>query len=230
METEEQSVSSTPPVDNETISDGESDSDRGKIDSSKYCEEIPNSKGTTGFSSYKCTVPGCSQPFGSQKTGWKIKQANTSFRKHLRTKHPEIFGSTKKRYGSTIDRFFIKKEKPSFNDEGFEDLITRMIVCRDLPFRFVETPEFIALVDYLRPGTYIIKRTKLRESIKIKYQVEQTRLINRLQNCNSRVSITCDLWTSKNQLPFFGVTVHYIDDNWVLRKDLLDFKHIPGFF
>lgn len=39
-----------------------------------------------------------------------------------------------------------------------------------------------------------------------------------------KYSITFDVWTSKNQLSFFGFTIHYIDDNWVMKEGLLAFK------
>ena len=47
-------------------------------------------------------------------------------------------------------------------------------------------------------------------------------------NLSSRVSLTLDLWTSPNRFSFLGITVHWIDDNWQLHTNLLDFKHLKG--
>jgi hypothetical protein len=44
----------------------------------------------------------------------------------------------------------------------------------------------------------------------------------------SKLSVTCDVWTSKNQLSFFGFTIHYIDDDWQMQQELLAFKYLRG--
>src|SRR3954465_3212081 len=36
------------------------------------------------------------------------------------------------------------------------------------------------------------------------------------------VSLTTDMWTSGNNHAFLGITIHWIDDNWQMRKFLLD--------
>ena len=45
---------------------------------------------------------------------------------------------------------------------------------------------------------------------------------------NSKFSVTCDVWTSKNQLSFFGFTIHYIDNDWEMQQELLAFKYLEG--
>jgi len=42
------------------------------------------------------------------------------------------------------------------------------------------------------------------------------------------LSFTIDAWTSKNTLPFLGITVHWIDEEWVLCSSTLDFSLLPG--
>jgi len=37
-----------------------------------------------------------------------------------------------------------------------------------------------------------------------------------------------DCWTSKNQIPFLGITIHYVDINWELKHFLLDFSILLG--
>jgi hypothetical protein len=50
----------------------------------------------------------------------------------------------------------------------------------------------------------------------------------RLNRSKSKYSITCDVWTSKNQLSFFGFTIHYINDDWQMKEELLAFKFLEG--
>jgi hypothetical protein len=42
------------------------------------------------------------------------------------------------------------------------------------------------------------------------------------------LSFTIDAWTSKNTLPFLGITVHWIDLQWELRNFTLDFLLLSG--
>ena len=39
---------------------------------------------------------------------------------------------------------------------------------------------------------------------------------------------TSDAWTSKNILPFLGITVHWIDENWQLCSTVLEFSTLSG--
>ncbi|KAL5723530.1 hypothetical protein ACHQM5_006919 [Ranunculus cassubicifolius] len=48
-----------------------------------------------------------------------------------------------------------------------------------------------------------------------------------LEQVRSRASITLDFWTSYEQVYYMSVTGHWIDENWVLHKVLLDVCHIP---
>lgn len=42
------------------------------------------------------------------------------------------------------------------------------------------------------------------------------------------LSFTIDAWTSQNQLPFLGISVHWIDKKWELKCTTLDFCVLSG--
>lgn len=42
------------------------------------------------------------------------------------------------------------------------------------------------------------------------------------------LSFTVDAWTSKNQLPFLGISVHWINKKWELQSLTLDFCLLSG--
>jgi len=48
---------------------------------------------------------------------------------------------------------------------------------------------------------------------------------NAMQNAPGKVSFAFDAWSSKTMLPFLGITAHYIDNNWTIRRQLLSFEH-----
>jgi len=45
---------------------------------------------------------------------------------------------------------------------------------------------------------------------------------------SGKLSLTVDAWTSKNQIPFLGISVHWISDTWELKCTTLDFCILSG--
>jgi len=43
-----------------------------------------------------------------------------------------------------------------------------------------------------------------------------------------KVSLTADMWTSRNFEAFLGVTIHYVDSNWKMQHFLLDIIPFNG--
>lgn len=49
-----------------------------------------------------------------------------------------------------------------------------------------------------------------------------------LQNFSGRVCLTSDLWTSVATDGYITLTAHFITDDWVLHKKLLNFSYFPS--
>lgn len=93
-----------------------------------------------------------------------------------------------------------------------------------MAFSIVDTKDFEDFVDYLRPDTAVNSRTTIMRRLEELYIQMKDKLKQELNSFNSKFSITCDVWTSKNQLSFFGFTAHFIDDEWNVQERLLAFK------
>jgi hypothetical protein len=70
------------------------------------------------------------------------------------------------------------------------------------------------------------RRTIMRRLEELFY-LKQEQLKNTLEEC-SKLSITCDLWTSRNQLSFFGSTGHWFDRDYCYHERLISFKYVEG--
>ena len=129
--------------------------------------------------------------------------------------------------------------KPHTTQNEFEVLCLRAMVASNWPFSQFEVPEFQSLLnggyDLHVPSAKVIKARlakyadEAREEIKV-----------RLTNNESRISLALDCWTSPNRLEFMGIcpqslvvrilivaiTSHYVDNNFVLQEDLLDFSEV----
>ena len=57
------------------------------------------------------------------------------------------------------------------------------------------------------------------------YQSRKMELRTTLENVSSKISVTCDVWTSPNQKSFFGVKIHFIID-WTLQEKLICFRRL----
>ena len=103
-----------------------------------------------------------------------------------------------------------------------------MLIVKDLrPIGFVEGSGFKELMAFCEPGYNMPGRTfftakletmqaKLKESLKA--TLASTKF----------VAITSDIWTSSTNESYISVTVHYIDNSWVLCSRVLAVMPIEG--
>uniref|UniRef100_A0A803LQ19 Uncharacterized protein n=1 Tax=Chenopodium quinoa TaxID=63459 RepID=A0A803LQ19_CHEQI len=57
----------------------------------------------------------------------------------------------------------------------------------------------------------------------LKAQLRET-----LSKVSSRISLTCDMWTSCQTEGYLCLTAHYVDNNWKLISTVLNFSHIDS--
>ena len=84
------------------------------------------------------------------------------------------------------------------------------------------------MINALDPRYQPFCRQTLRNEIVNQFEITREKIIEILKSITSMVSITCDIWTSISNQSYFGVTIHYIDDNWQARYFLLDLIHYPN--
>jgi hypothetical protein len=126
------------------------------------------------------------------------------------------------------------KDKPQSNLENWEfsqeksrELLAKMIILHECPFRMVEHHLFREFVTSLQPEFQIVGRHTIRDDcIKI-YNEMKLKMIEEI-SVIQRVALTTDLWTSTDQTGYMVVTAHYIDNKWDLKKRIIGFKPLPS--
>jgi hypothetical protein len=118
--------------------------------------------------------------------------------------------------------------KLPFNENIALGKLLKLIVKTDLPFSIVDNEHFQDYVEYLKKDITINSRRTIMRRLEEMYNHKKHELKAKLNSFKSKFSITCDVWTSKNQLSFFGFTIHYIDEKWVMQQKLLAFKFLEG--
>ena len=57
--------------------------------------------------------------------------------------------------------------------------------------------------------------------------LEKDKLKNMFMASDYKICITTDMWTSIQNLNYMCITTHFIDDDWILHKRIIDFKKVP---
>lgn len=97
-----------------------------------------------------------------------------------------------------------------------------MVIVHEYPLAIVEHFGFTRFVSSLNPSFKIISRPTLRSDILKMFVSEKNCLKKVLENNESKIAITTDMWTASNQKKgYMVVTAHYIDQFWVLRNKTL---------
>ena len=126
-------------------------------------------------------------------------------------------------------RDFFEKSKKNlpFDMNVFSGKLLKLLIQKDLPFSLVDADQFKDLMQYLKKDLSIHSRKTIMRRLEELY-LTQRELKDKLNSFKSKYSLTCDVWTSKNQLSFFGFTIHYINNEWVMQNPLLAFEYLEG--
>ena len=75
----------------------------------------------------------------------------------------------------------------------------------------------------LDPRYIVPNRHQVKDMVISHFEVRRSRIINNIKCIPGKVSLTSDMWTSTlTTEAFLGLSIHYVDDKWILRHFLLD--------
>ncbi|EXX71594.1 hypothetical protein RirG_077070 [Rhizophagus irregularis DAOM 197198w] len=164
----------------------------------------------------------CSKNFGDKST--------STLWRHI-AKHPKIVEARrvqkeqKQRKVGKMDKYTVTAEK---ENASFRKRTVRWVVINDQPFNVIENEEFKDMISFIWPGIYISCANTLRQDLTENFKNAKERFRQELQETPGHLSFIVDAWTSKNQIPFLGISVHWINENWELKCTTLDFCILSG--
>jgi hypothetical protein len=160
------------------------------------------------------------QPAKDKSTG--------SMMKHLRKEHPNSLRNSETSNGN-IERFLtIALEKVPYTSEAYFSSLVKWITADDQPFTVVEGMFFRKLTRVLNSEAKFFSATTVRNQVITTYTEEQNKIRKELQEAPGRISFTLDAWTSTTQIPFLGITAHWITADWEMKSTIIDFVHLQG--
>uniref|UniRef100_A0ACD5X2F8 Uncharacterized protein n=1 Tax=Avena sativa TaxID=4498 RepID=A0ACD5X2F8_AVESA len=93
-----------------------------------------------------------------------------------------------------------------------------------MPFSLVEYKPFREFTAALNPWFENVSRTTIRNECITAFNEHGNILKEFFENCDSRISLTGDMWTSNQKLSYFCMTCHFISNEWVLHKRIIRFS------
>jgi hypothetical protein len=151
---------------------------------------------------------------------FSIKSSNTTIERHLLNKHNIIIPKVRKQ---TTLNFKCTDPWPAKEKLERDKAVVIWIIDNQQPFSVVENEKFIEMMHIFDPRYKIPDRHQIKEMIIDEFNQRRSNIGYDLQKISSKVSFTADMWTSTiSSEAYLGLTIHYIDQNWVLRRFLLD--------
>lgn len=109
----------------------------------------------------------------------------------------------------------------SFSNEACRKACVKMVILDELPFSYVVGEGFHFFCSVACPKFIPPSRRTLARDVLALYIDEKKKLKQELSG--KRVRLTTDTWTSLQQVNYMVLTAHFIDDDWVLHKKILNF-------
>ncbi|GES76567.1 zinc finger BED domain-containing protein RICESLEEPER 2-like [Rhizophagus clarus] len=151
---------------------------------------------------------------------FSIKSSNTTIERHLLNKHNIIIPKVRKQ---TTLNFKCTDPWPTKEKLVRDKAVVIWIIDNQQPFSVVENEKFIEMMHIFDPRYKIPDRHQIKEMIIDEFNERHSNIGYDLQKISSKVSFTANMWTSTiSSEAYLGLTIHYIDQNWVLRRFLLD--------
>ncbi|KAL5700765.1 hypothetical protein ACHQM5_026173 [Ranunculus cassubicifolius] len=114
----------------------------------------------------------------------------------------------------------------AWSQEACVKSIVEFIVIDEQPFSIVEKRGFRRMMDIVQPRLYVPSRRSIVREFWKMYDHLKDSLARDLRKY--RVSFTTDTWTSVQNINYMVLTAHFVDDNWVMHKRILNFCQIQS--
>lgn len=108
------------------------------------------------------------------------------------------------------------------------DTIVMFITKHMMRIHTVEKPGFINMLKVLDPK-YVLPSHKyfFEVALQLLYNNTRQRIASELEDDMSYYSATTNLWSSRTMQPYMSLTVHFVNNSWVLRSVCLQPTYFP---
>ncbi|KAL8126846.1 hypothetical protein AgCh_013953 [Apium graveolens] len=101
--------------------------------------------------------------------------------------------------------------------------LARMIIMHGYPLQIVEDVGFKTFVRNLQPLFEFVTFDGVEGDCMQIYHKEKQKVSDLLDKLPGKISLSADMWTGKGEAKYLCLTAHCIDDEWKIRKKILNF-------
>lgn len=107
-------------------------------------------------------------------------------------------------------------------------MLVSWLAYKRLPFTFFDDDMTQNFFRRINPNIHMPKRNSMKEKVMDEYYKMKVNLKKILNENDSKFSFTIDGWTAPNFQSYYGITIHFIDNNWKFQSLTLDFVPSNG--
>ena len=96
------------------------------------------------------------------------------------------------------------------------------------PFKVIEGEAFCKMILKFDPKYQLPTRNTIKNFIIKSFNKRRDYIKDYIKTIPGKVALTTDIWSSLKNEGFLGITLHFIDENWILRHFTLDIFKIKG--
>src|SRR5581483_3522248 len=108
-----------------------------------------------------------------------------------------------------------------------ENLLFEWLILDFQPLYLLKSPSFRRFINALNENFELPTDKKFRKRILEAYEFSQKQLKQYIQKNAISVSLTCDLWTSRNKQGFLGITCHFLTPEFEMKEITLAIQYMP---
>uniref|UniRef100_A0A8I6Y3J6 Uncharacterized protein n=1 Tax=Hordeum vulgare subsp. vulgare TaxID=112509 RepID=A0A8I6Y3J6_HORVV len=104
--------------------------------------------------------------------------------------------------------------------------MVKFCIHAEIPFLKFEVPHLQPWIDSLQPSFQIKGRHTIRDDAMKMYKGMKKDIEVELQNLDSRICLTSDMWTSLQNLGYMSITTHYMNAEFNYKKKIISFTDV----
>ncbi|XP_044001775.1 uncharacterized protein LOC122848052 [Aphidius gifuensis] len=109
-----------------------------------------------------------------------------------------------------------------------DHLLIKWLAKKKLPFDFFDDDISRTLFQSWNPNKELPRRKEIQAMFVSEFENQQAKIKTVIQNNKSKFSFTINGLASSNRKSYYGITCHFIDDNWKINSFALDFLSSKG--
>lgn len=133
--------------------------------------------------------------------------------------------------GDYLASGFAKASDIMFSKRKFEEAQVNLAIQCSVPFTTFDSPwfkQFIAMVKLAPKKELTLSCKTVAARLHALARNARDALRAELKKNKSCCAISLDGWTAPNGIPFVGIVIHFIDNSFQLRREVLAFDLITG--